>query len=61
MKKEVLSKEIEKRFERESKKVIDPVEDTDKHSQILTICISIIMASVILASVVYSLIKFIAQ
>ena len=61
MKKDQLSREIEEKFKQESNKAIDNAEDKDKHSKLLTIIISVIMSSVILGSLVYSLIESIGR
>lgn len=61
MKKDQLSREVEEKFKQESNKVIDNAEDKDKHSKLLTIIISVIMSSVILGSLVYSLIESIGR
>lgn len=57
MNKDQLSRDIEKKFEQESNKVIDHSDEEDKSSRLLTIVISIIMSSVILGSLIYSLIE----
>ncbi|EOH91917.1 hypothetical protein [Enterococcus pallens] len=57
MNKDQLSKDIEKKFEQESNKVVDNSDEEDKSSRLLTIVISIIMSSVILGSLIYSLIE----
>ena len=61
MKKDQLSREIEEKFEQESNKVINNVEDKEKHSKLLTIIISVIMSGVILGSLVYSLLESIGK
>ncbi|MGG5318297.1 hypothetical protein [Enterococcus sp. AZ072] len=57
MKRDQLSRDIERKFEQESNKVVDNSQDEDKGSKLLTIVISIIMSSVILGSLIYSLIE----
>ncbi|MEO1771811.1 hypothetical protein [Candidatus Enterococcus ferrettii] len=61
MKRDQLSRDIERKFEQESNKVVDNSQDEDKGSKLLTIVISIIMSSVILGSLIYSLIEAIGR
>ncbi|MGM0238857.1 hypothetical protein [Enterococcus sp. AZ103] len=61
MKKKQISKEIERRFEEESNKVVDNNDDEGKKEKALRVALTIIMSTVVIGSLAYSLITALLQ